>query len=193
MIAVKFKGGLGNQLFQYSTARALIKNADRLLLDISEYKQDYLGRTFKLHNYKIKGIQISNQNILRLFRKGSKLNRIVSKLRLFKNIKEEGFRFHDSLSEDLNYLTSVEGYWQSEEYFKNIREDLLKEIQPKEIPKFPAFIGQENSIAVHIRRTDYLQDARYGFLGEQYYNDSIAYCKENGLAMVITSLRHFKH
>ena len=35
-----------------------------------------------------------------------------------------------------------------------------------------------NTVAVHVRRTDYLKDDRYGFLGEDYYRNALNIIKQ---------------
>ena len=175
IIKVRFYGGIGNQLFQYATARALLKKNDVLLLDCTGYGQDYLDRGFALDNFKIKGLKITNKYILKLFKKNTKLNRIVAAAGLFKNVTEQSFYFHTNLNAEINYLTSIEGYWQTEEYFKSIKNTLVNEVIPLTIPAFPSFMQHPQTVAVHVRRTDYLTNPLYGFLGEAYYQHAIAY------------------
>ncbi len=77
------------------------------------------------------------------------------------------------------------GYWQSEKYFKDIREELLKSI------RFPEFSEENNiqyrdmilnaecPVSVHIRRGDYLVPKYYrqygGVCTETYYQEAKKY------------------
>ena len=79
--------------------------------------------------------------------------------------------------------TYYDGYWQHEDYFKHIRQELL------ELFKFPAFTDERNltiaqeikataSCSIHIRRGDYLTDPlRKGTTGLEYVEAAIAKMK----------------
>ncbi len=177
-ILVRFNGGLGNQLFQYAMARAVMKNGDALLFDIASFSDDYLGRIFGLQQYAIKGTILKHPKVLNLFRQGTKLNRVANRLGLFKSVKEAGFYVHNSDQITTKYFTYIEGYWQSEKYFSSLRNALLMELKPQKMPiALPTWIHQPNTVAVHVRRTDYLNDERYGFLGEAYYQAALGYIR----------------
>ncbi|MEO5892037.1 MAG: alpha-1,2-fucosyltransferase, partial [Ferruginibacter sp.] len=82
------------------------------------------------------------------------------------------------LEKKTGLLSSLDGYWQSANYFNDIRETLLNEFTPRHLPAFPHWITIDNTVAVHVRRADYLAEHRYGFLGINYYEDAIAMMKE---------------
>lgn len=176
-ICVKLNGGLGNQLFQYAFARALAKQRDKMLLDISYYEIDYLGRQIGLNNLCVDVAIVRNKFVEKLFRSGTKLNRIVSAAGLFSTIKEEEFKLHNNLGRKRTFFTHIEGYWQSADYFEHIRPQLLKEFVPLQIPPFPNYLSS-SLIAVHVRRTDYLTDNRYGFIGIDYYKQAMQFFRK---------------
>ena len=68
-LTIKMKGGLGNQLFQYATGRALcIKyNISQVFFDIENYYDESLERKFSLSNFKIKGRVIKTKYFQNLF------------------------------------------------------------------------------------------------------------------------------
>jgi hypothetical protein len=173
LLLARLNGGLGNQLFQYATARALTKPGGVLFFDTDSYKDDYLNRDFGLIHFKVKGRIVSNVLLKKIFTPRTKLNKIFSVFGLFKLIQEEGFRFHQDLKNQMRMFTLIRGYWQTEKYFKHIRPELLKEIVPKHLPEKPSFLRNPGTVAVHVRRTDYLDDQRYGFLGENYYREAM--------------------
>jgi hypothetical protein len=177
-ILVNFGGGIGNQLFQYATARALMKTGDLLLFNIDSYEGDYLERKFKLLNFNIKGSVITSKWFKKVFIPKTKFNLLIDKLGLYSFIKENGFFIHRELKIKTKLYTSMLGFWQSEIYFSEIRKELLAELTPKVIHELPEILKTENTVAVHVRRTDYLNDERYGFIGERYYNDAIAIVKQ---------------
>jgi hypothetical protein len=177
-IQVKFGGGLGNQLFQYATARALMKKGDVLLLNSNGYSKDYLQRKFSLLNFNIRGSVLEAPLIRKLFTPRTKLNRLADRLGLFSFINEQSFFIHHDLIHQCKTFTTILGYWQSETYFYSIREQLLKELEPISVPMLPNFTQRKDTVAVHVRRTDYLEDERYGFLGEAYYTNAINLVKK---------------
>jgi hypothetical protein len=67
MIITEINGGLGNQLFQYAFARSLAKQTDKMLLDISNYETDYLGRKIGLNNLSVDVAILRNKVVEKLF------------------------------------------------------------------------------------------------------------------------------
>ena len=178
-LEIKFVGGLGNQLFQYATGRSLCvtNKIPYLLLNTEAYVNESLGRDFRLSNLQIKGTVIKSNQVKKIFKKHTKLNKIFTAFSLHKDISEENFTLHQ-LKNKTGFLTSVNGFWQSAYYFNDIREILLKEFKPLQLPPLPGWAIENNTVAVHVRRTDYLTGKRYGFLGATYYEDSMALLKE---------------
>lgn len=172
-LAIKFAGGLGNQLFQYATCRSLcIRNKIPFLyFDTSLYDNDYLGRKFGIQYFNIKGQVLKSKFAVKVFMKNTRVNNLFCFLSIYKNISEENFLLHN-LSGKTSVLTSVSGYWQSPAYFENIRSILLKELVPLKCPAFPHWIDEANTVAIGVRRTDYLVDTKYGFIGTRYYEDA---------------------
>lgn len=178
-LEIKFRGGLGNQLFQYAAARKICadKKIPFLLFNVSEYNDESLGRKFSLINYRVRGKILGSGLGKKIFGHGTKLNRFMNSLALHKHINESGFVLHN-LTGKMCLFTSLNGYWQSDLYFKTIRKQLTEELQPLTHPVFPAWLSHTDTVAIHIRRTDYLQESRYGFLGKNYYTDAINYVKQ---------------
>jgi len=64
MIIVKIKGGLGNQLFQYATARSLAMKLNRdLFLDLSFFEDKRYKGIFRLDKYHTK-YQLADQKLI---------------------------------------------------------------------------------------------------------------------------------
>ncbi len=178
ILEIKFAGGLGNQLFQYAAARrlCLINKIPFLLLNTGNYKNESLGRTFSLQGFNIKGYIIRNENVAKVFRRHTKFNKIATFLLLHKQIDEPDFKLHQ-LENKTGFLSSLSGFWQSSFYFNDIRETLLKELTPLKIPAPPKWLTLPDTVAVHVRRTDYLTEKRYGFLGVEYYRAAMTVIK----------------
>jgi hypothetical protein len=173
-LEVKLKGGLGNQLFQYSTGRCLAvkKKIPYLLLNPDSYSNDAFNRSFGLTYFNIKGSVLKSGFVKKALREGTKINRFFSKLPFFCGIRESGLFVH-SFPSRLRAFTSLGGYWQSDRYFSEILDVLVEELTPVSYPAFPDWMEAKNTVAVHVRRADYLAESRFGSLPEQYYGDAM--------------------
>jgi hypothetical protein len=184
-LELKLVGGLGNQLFQYATGRSLCigQHVPYLLLNTESYQSDPFGRKLGLLHFKVKGKVVKNDFLRSMLRKGTRLNSMLSRSLLYSNIEERGLKLH-RLQDNMKLLTSLNGYWQSEYYFKDIRSVLLEEITPIECPAFPEWQRRENTVAVHIRRADYLKERGFGALNEQYYHDAMSLIRQKAASPV---------
>jgi hypothetical protein len=99
---------------------------------------------------------------------------------------EQGYNLNeDVLSAPSNsYLV---GYWQSEAYFADIREQLLLELTPLESPAPEDLtmierMQQTESVSVHVRRGDYVSlssaSAYHGLCTLDYYTKALEYIRE---------------
>lgn len=197
MIISKLYGGLGNQLFQYAFGRYLaIKNNTELKLDTSvledkSIKGEFTIRTFQLDLFSIHATIASDSDIEK-FNK-SKIQKIKNLLLLylpiqFNNlyIKEPYFHFFDkALKAPKNVY--IDGYWQSEKYFLPIREQLLKELKPKnksseKTAELEVDIKATQSVSIHVRRGDYISiksnNEYYETCTPEYYASAITYICE---------------
>jgi hypothetical protein len=169
MIIVKLKGGLGNQMFQYATGLAVaIHNNDKLALDVSHYENQSpkdTPRTFELPTFNISTFSFKNIT--------------PSKTTLFINkIKDKLFP-NNPYSFDPKVFSSnnLEGAFQNETYFIDIREQILKEFTLKnESEKFietRKYIKSIPSVSIHIRRGDYISNSHahtyHGVQTSEYY------------------------
>ena len=116
-------------MFQYAIGKNLaLKNNTILKFDVSEFEQD------KLRNYELAIFNISGNiasRFLRVFIR--KLNhRIISKIlgQYFLYTKQQGNYFNKDILEKKGNII-LDGYWQSENYFKEIRNIIIKDFTIK--------------------------------------------------------------
>ena len=153
-----------------------MKKKDILVFDYQTYNNDYLGRSFALDFFQIKYNNRLNFICSRLFSL-SLIKNTLHKMGLIRSVNENGFYVHDMSILNLKFFNFIEGYWQTQDYFNKIRNQILHELKPNIKLEVPNFISLNNSVAVHVRRTDYLKDDRYGFLGKKYYHDAMELMK----------------
>jgi hypothetical protein len=183
MVVVKLQGGLGNQLFQWALAKSLsIKFNVETYIDIIGY-----------------------DNQVNITKRGFSLNKLPNiSYNLFNNTNNgfttiyDDFIFKEfNIEKDNNYF--FDGYWQSEKYFIKYSNIIKNELSPNQNIKkdlHKIIPEKNNSVSLHVRRTDYvtsngyhpLQDINYynsaiEHIGEYdnlyIFSDDIVWCKEN--------------
>jgi hypothetical protein len=185
MIIIKSKGGLGNQMFQYAFGRALsLKRNTDLALDIAEettlkgIKRD-TNRAYTLYHFDIKA-RIAAPEDIRTSRKP--LSLYLSKV-WRKISKYNYYAFNPRLLEKKDGAYFEGFWWQSEKYFKDIRQTLLQDFTLKEglgteAEKVAESIRHtESPVALHVRRGDYANDpatlAVHGLAPREYYREAL--------------------
>ena len=191
MKIVNFIGGLGNQMFEYAFYLAL-KDAhpDEVIKCCC---RSYIG--YGLHNgfelNKIFNIKASEASLLNL----------CALAYPFINYKTWQFVFHilpvrktmsfstsqkEALFSEITRTDSCyyDGTWQNELFFKHIRSQVLSAFQ------FPPFMNKKNidlskklmksnSVSIHIRRGDYLNEPEWCVCTQDYYSRAIALIKSS--------------
>lgn len=182
MIVVKIMGGIGNQLFQYALGRNLaVKNNTDLKLDLSSFKNNPT-RIFALNAFNIRATEATPKQIpyyKRDIRKSKLRSRFSEYFNLCSPVYDEShFHFDENVlnCKSPKYLF---GYWQSERYFKEIssviKADLtLKKPTNKKVSAVANLIKKKNSISLHIRRGDYLNNQTHPILSLDYYSKGLA-------------------
>lgn len=196
MIIIKLWGGLGNQMFQYALARNLAeKRFASLKLDVSDFAPG-MDRRYNLQCFNIQehiASQAETENFLKEEQTKSETNKFQLLRKLGNRITGGRFAFHSEVVvekyEDCGVFNSailqkkgslyLMGCWQTEKYFKEIRNVLLKEFtikypQEEKNKMFGADIQNCNSVSIHVRRGDYISDPvtyeKHGVCSLDYYS-----------------------
>lgn len=179
---VRFEGGLGNQMFQYAIYYMGKKKGYDVSADCSFYESNIAHNGLEIE--KIFGIELNKTNIQYILYKQDILSKTLRKLGLnFSNndvIKENKAKYIPNLLTDKNKHKYLFGYWQSEKYFCSIRSEILSSFKfpnlGEKSQKMLDMIQSTNSIAMHIRRGDYILAKIYENLGEsKYYENAMNY------------------
>lgn len=198
MIIVKLKGGLGNQLFQYAMARRLayVNNVPLKLDIVSGYENDDHGRKYCLNNLNIQEDVATLDEVFRIIKKG-RIRKKLFKLfeRKFKPYHKRHYLIERHYKFDpviLNIRATkrvyLDGYWQSEKYFKDIEDIIRREFKVRYEPygKNQLIIQQIlncNSVSLHIRRGDNVTHQAskkiYKVPSMEYYNVAVEKLKES--------------
>jgi len=182
MVIVKLMGGLGNQMFQYAIGRSVAyrNNAD-LGLDISWFKDIILNtpRSYNLGGFRI----IEKFSSIKFRRTREKLSFLEKYLLCHKRkyFKEKSIFSFDKDSLCLSGDVYLDGYWQCPKYFEDINDILKQEFRFKEgldkDNEIIRMIKEKNSISIHIRRGDYVDDditrRFHGICSLDYYKKAI--------------------
>lgn len=183
MIIVKVKGGLGNQLFCYASAYGIAKeNKQELVLDKYIYDTNYFLRNYMLDKFNT----ITNKTLLKYKPSQNKIKQIMYKATrkiLIKNIykakliKEKEEFVYQSIKYNSSNLY-LDGYWQSYLYFDKYRNEIINKFTPEvdlnlKCPKLLERIENQKSVAIHIRRGDYITFNGGKCLDMEYYNKAI--------------------
>ncbi len=185
MIIVNLTGGLGNQLFQYAMALSVAERKNNaLFFDITSFKWDAL-REYELYKLGVKNNVASDALIHKIKNTPSNFFSTIKKklnidLAYYEEsyIKEKKFEFDPNFPKFNNDNVYFDGYWQSEKYFNNIRNILLRNLTFNKISdECIEFINRiqntVNSVSLHIRRGDYALNTEtkeyHGLVDLEYY------------------------
>lgn len=180
-VVVELAGGLGNQMFQYATARALAKRiGGYLLLDTNAYRHQKL-RSFDLQQCQIKA-RVLPRVFARLIngtvKKSGMISSVASAFSIcFTQVTDQSLGY-DRNFRSLDGKCRLRGTWQSEKYFLDIASEIREEFQPqshiRDSLKSPLeCLRTQETVAVHIRRGDLVTDRenalQVGTMSPDYY------------------------
>lgn len=187
---VKIIGGLGNQMFQYATAFAISKRTKQeLIVDISD------AITYKVHPLRLIELSCSckyeyKSNFLEKYIYSKSIPYLVKQFMSWGYYIESGL-WYDEKIDSRSLGKKIVGYFQSEKYFCDFRDDLINEFRPKaEFSQYQShirsLITQNKSCSVHIRRGDYISNpsanSMHGVCSSEYFSKAINYLESSGVA-----------
>lgn len=177
MIYVNMRGNIGNQLFTYALAKKVQYLTNQKICVnyyyLNKYKKEY---KFDLNKYRLnENVIFENKKKLPFFANPytifSKFARKICPNFYFKIMSNFGIYMwlgaqykEINLKRHKNYY--IDGYYQCDKYFNDIRDKILKEFTPidekcEKNKKMYELIEKTNSVCVTIRRGDYISNPTY--------------------------------
>jgi hypothetical protein len=167
LIIPRVTGGIGNQLFIYAAARrlAFINGAELVLDDVSGFAYDTkYKRHYQLDHFSIPCRKATNMERMEPFARVQRY--LTRKWNQRLPFDKRRYLVQENVDFDERLLTFkprgrvyLEGYWQSEDYFKDIEPQIRADLymQPPvdaENLRMARHIRATNSIAIHLRFFD---------------------------------------
>jgi hypothetical protein len=167
-------GRFGNQMFQFAATKGIARKHGYEFcippsMGIDEWKDHQLFIPFKMEGVNQLNVQFIDGR-----------RPIVS---------EDGFGFNQNLFDTCPDWVTLQGFFQTEKYFKHIRKELLKDFQFKDDIRIPAeelIFNFENPIALHIRRTDYITNPNHSTLSLKYYESALKKFSSNAEVLIFS-------
>lgn len=184
MIAIRLKGGMGNQMFQYAFAlgqAARLKTRMKVdcaaLLDRARGK-DFVYRDYDLDIFSLQANFVMEPTALRSVYKikSSKVSKWTKAYaqKGFKIEKEKHFHVdHELIAAPVDNVV-YDGWWQGEKYFENVKEEVRKafvfkqDILPESRELYEK-IRNTNSVCLNVRRTDFLTTPALNATNLEYF------------------------
>lgn len=179
---------IGNQLFIYAAARrmALVNNAELVLDHVSGFVRDFqYRRTYQLDHFNIPCRKATPTERLEPF---SRIRRYLKKLHnKHLPFEKRDYLVQDGIDFDSRILSFkpkgtvyLEGYWQSEDYFKDVESQIREDLKikpPTDIlnQRMAEKIHSTNAVCLHVRFFDtinQLTDSSCN-LHSEYYKQAI--------------------
>lgn len=192
MIIMTMRGGLGNQMFEYAFARTLSlqNNGEKVYLYTGRFKYDK-QREFSLKHFELSDrVMICKEPLvlkvyLKFFEKLAKIMHLDEKsfgdaLRLYK------FGYYEYLGRGFKeppickrYIKFYSTLAQNKKYFQAYEEVIRKELSVKTEPSaencrwIEKIRNTDKSVAVHIRRGDYVNNPLYYVCDDMYFKKAV--------------------
>lgn len=185
-VIARIKGGLGNQLFCYAAARrlAIVNNVELVIDDVTGFLRDYrYQRRYALDSFNITARRANSSERMEPFERYRRgIFKFISGKKPFerrKYLEQEGMDFDRRLLDFKVKGTSyLDGYWQSEKYFKDVENFIRNDLKIKfpldmRTRQLAAKIQKRESVALHIRCFDLIEDTVTWNMSPEYYRKAI--------------------
>ncbi len=183
-------GRLANQMFKYAALKGISKNRNFDYCIPPSYqiieKNKIVYKTATKYFFKKNK---HNHKLFKAFEMGNLNKNQIRYLNNNETIQEKSFEFDSDIYNGCPDNVNIWGFFQSEKYFLNVRENLKNDFSFKkkyiertkyELNKF------ENPISIHVRRTDYLTNENHSPLDIDYYDLAISNFSSDRTFLIFT-------
>lgn len=178
-VIIEYEGGLGNQMFQYAFGRCFKKKGVKVTADTTTYyligrRKFVLDSIFR--NIDVTPVDIAKKNKYR------KESLVFCEQNIYESCVKEADL--DMLKLSKGYFM---GYWQSSKYVSLVEQELREEfcfpdVKEDKLNILSDQIRNQCSVAVHVRRGDYLERKTQELMGDictmEYYQKAFEYMLE---------------
>ena len=170
-------GRLGNQMFQYAALKGFAKTigTDTTIPLYTDVVNDGIGNMLRTELFDSFDLQ-TNVGFLN---NGN-----------FPVVQERQFHFDKELLFQCPDNVSLQGYFQTEKYFKHIEDEIRKEFTFKDsilIPCKEMMEDVQDPIALHVRRTDYITNStNHPPCSLEYYKKALSYFEKYRTVIVFS-------
>jgi len=183
-VYVRLLGGLGNQLFQYAMGRALADAREaELVLDPRFILRKGCISGLAIDEFAIRARYLTDAEAAHFKEPVWKLSRALRRqINPWLGYYHETEHSFDTEALAQSNDVMLSGFWQSERYFAShghqLRTDLvLKHPLPSAAVKLAVQMASSPSVAMHVRRGDYLTDpkalVKHGVTSAHYYQTAL--------------------
>jgi len=184
IVITKLYGGLGNQMFQYAAAKSIAIEARKdFRIDTRSLTQSK-ERQFRLAHAGLSIPEASEADLHPFFNETftAKFRRVLGrpKYKIFKQNEQSYFEFNPEIARTRTFGVYLDGYWQNPLYFEKtsstLRNDFSLDAAKLNHPELLKDISDKNSVAVHVRRGDFLNPETnkiHGTLPLEYYKQAV--------------------
>ena len=174
--ALGYLGRLGNQMFQYASLKGIARNRKY------EYCFPSVGSGAEWKNVEQYYQEINEGKVGHILLQpftmegNSQLNlQYIDKSRPV--LQEKSFAFDEELFNTCPDWVDIRGFFQTEKYFKHIRDEIKKDFTFRDEiinPCKEMVSGIDDPISLHIRRTDYITNSNHSTLELDYFESALS-------------------
>lgn len=177
MSTVLFTGGLGNQLFQY-TFMLYLKEIEKreVSYNLSSIPFYHIHSGFEADKvFDFSGVSENKTNFYSMFYRGAR--------KVSKKIFGRSLFCDDKAYKRVTAAKVYEGFWMDQKYYSAVKQYLIEKRKNLEGYCEDEMLKQKimntNSVFIHVRRGDYVNNHRYRDLSQTtYYQNAIQYIQK---------------
>ena len=170
-------GGLGNQMFEYAFYLSCKNKGIKLKLNRDLYEVSRMHNGYLLgHVFGVPESEVTKSSKLSVF-----ITRIIHRYHPAHLVYSDTPMMFSEKAFRTNRIF-IDGCFINPLYFESIRELISKAFVFREIDSYNMCLGErmlsDNSVSIHIRRGDYLNNPVYGVCNEDYYEKAIRHIEK---------------